>query len=140
MQYVETIIARGHNLIQATHKTTFEITKENSLTKRGNCIVAIAADKSMKDFSEKFKEAAKKYSAITIIIEAEDCREFIKAHGNPALTLTHPKDVVIRESSFICDRTLAVKADKSASDFSRDFIKKLRNPKQKIRITLTINV
>ena len=140
MKHIETIIARGHNLIQATHKTTFEITKENRLTKHGDCIIAIAADKSMKDLSEKFKEAAKKSSAITIMVEADECKEVIKAIGDPALTFSHPKDIVIRKSSYICDRTLTVKADKSASDFSRVLIKKLRNTEQKIRITLTVNV
>ncbi|HUV98086.1 MAG TPA: DUF371 domain-containing protein, partial [Candidatus Paceibacterota bacterium] len=41
-----------------------------------------------------------------------------------------------RKSSFVCNRTLAVKANKVAKDFSRKFVKQLRNPQQRIDITL----
>ncbi len=137
LREVEKIIAFGHNLIKSTHKTTFEITKDHYLTEKGDCIIAVKANKAARDLSEKFKETARKPNAkITIIIEAAGEREIIRAFGDPNLTFTHPTDMVVRKSSYVCDRTIAIKADKAACDFSRNLIEKLRNPKQEVRITL----
>ena len=135
----EIITAYGHELIRATHETTFEITKEKSLTPRGDCIIAVRANKSVADLSQEFKDLMKKRGAeITIIIESDGGKEIIKAHGDPRLTFTHPKDIVIRKSMYVCSRTLAVKADKAAKDLSRKLIRELRNPNKKVKITLTV--
>jgi len=52
--------------------------------------------------------------------------------------LSHPNDLVIRKSEFISDRTLAIKADKSSGDLSKAVVEKLKNPKQQITLTLTV--
>ncbi len=52
----EEVTASGHENIEATHPTTLEITKERGLSRRGDCIIAVGADKSLADFSEEFKE------------------------------------------------------------------------------------
>jgi hypothetical protein len=59
----EEVIANGHENIEATHPTTLEITKERYLSRRGDCIIAVAADKSLTDLSEEFKESLQKPSA-----------------------------------------------------------------------------
>jgi hypothetical protein len=46
--------------------------------------------------------------------------------------------MVVRKSSYVDDRTLAISADKAAADLSRELVEKLRNPKQKARITLKV--
>mgnify|MGYP000185598044 CR=1 FL=1 len=135
----EIITAYGHELIQATHETTFEITKDKSLTSRGDCIIAVRADKSVADLSREFKELAKKPGAeITITIKSNGKKERIKAYGDPRLSFTHPEDMVIRKSTYICSRTLAIKADKAAKDLSRELIEELKNPDRKVEITLTV--
>jgi len=137
MKVVETILARGHENITATHKTTFEITKEESLTKRGDCIIAVSANKAMPDFKSEFKKALKNENTKLIIeIKAGEIREIVRACGSSQLQLTHPTDMVIRKSSYICNRTLAIKADKAAADLSRSLVKKLRKPKQNVEIKL----
>jgi hypothetical protein len=137
MEIVEEISAFGHSLVRSTHKTTFEITKDEHLTKRGDCIIAIRANKSASDLSREFKDAAKKpNSEITIIIEVGGEVEIVKASGSPYLTFTHPTDMVVRKSSYVCGRTIAVKANKAACDLSREIIKKLQNPEQTIKIKL----
>lgn len=124
----------------STNKTTLEITKETHLTKRGDCIISVAADKGAADLSTEFKRKAKgKHAQITITIQAGTETEKIIAHGNPQLTLTHPHDLVIRKSDYTCSRTLAVHADKAAKDLSRTLVEKLRDPKQKAVITLTVD-
>ena len=141
MEITEIIFAFGHNSIQATHKSTLEITKEAELSKRGDCIIAVSADKAMADLSSEFKENLRKENAkITMLIEAGDIVEVVNAFGSPRLILVHPTDMVVRKSNYTCSRTLAIQADKAASDLSRKFVEKLKNPKQKVKITLTVNV
>jgi hypothetical protein len=45
---------------------------------------------------------------------------------------------VIRKSDYISNRTLAIRSDKAAQDLSRDLVQKLKNPKQKAKITLVV--
>lgn len=135
----EVILARGHENILATHKTTFEITKEANLSKRGNCVITVSADKALDDLSLEFKgNARKKDSKVTILIEAGKVAETVNASGDPSLILTHPSDIVVRKSNYICNRTLAIKADKAACDLSRTLVEKLRSPDQRVKITLTL--
>lgn len=139
MKAAETITAWGHENILATNMNTFEITKDTYLTKRGDCIIAVAADKGVKDLSYKFKKILRKTNAkLTIVIQADDEKEVVEAWGNPKLTFNHPTDLVVRKSNYICDRTLAIKADKAAKDFSRNLVAKLKNPQQKVDITLAV--
>lgn len=75
---------------------------------------------------------------LTITMETDTQMEFVHASGSLQLELTHSTDLVVRRSDFVSNRTLAIKADKVAKDFARDFVKKLQNPKQQITITLTV--
>jgi len=131
--------AYGHENVLSIHKTTFEVTKETELSKRGNCIVAVASTKAAVDLPSDFKKAAKKEnSKITIIIEADGLKETAIGKGCPQLQFTHPTDLVVRKSKFVCNRTLAIEADKASINFSRKFVEKLQNPNQKIKVTLIV--
>jgi len=141
MQKCETFLACGHENIQASHKTTFEITKESWLSKKGNCIIAVSADKAMTDFSSEFKKILRRDNTrITIYIEAGGTAEVINAFGSSRLILTHPTDMVVRKSDYICNRTLAVRANKAACDLSRSLVKNLLDPKEKVKITVIAEV
>ena len=136
---ITVIFARGHENIQATHKTTFEITKGPALTMRGDCIIAVEATKGAADLPLEFKEAARKKGAqMTITIEAGELREVIRSRGSPRLLFTHPTDLVVRKSGYVCGRTLAIRADKVANDLSRKLVEKIKDPNQRIRITLAV--
>jgi len=140
MKITEIILARGHRNVQSTHKSTLEITKDDTLSKRGDCIIAVSADKVLADLSPQFKETLRgENSKITILIEAGGITEKVNAYGNPRLILSHPTDMVVRKSSHICIRTLAIKADKAACDLSRELVERLKNREQ-IKITLTVKV
>jgi uncharacterized protein len=131
--------ARGHENVIATHKTTFEVTKEETLSKRGDCIVAVEATKAAVDLPAEFKEAARKEGAqITVTIQAGELKETVKANGSPHLQFTHPTDLVVRKSGYVCSRTLAIEADKAAIDFSRELIEKLKDHNQKVKVTLIV--
>ena len=133
----EIIFGYGHENIRATHKTTLEFTKDKHLTRKGDCIIAVAADKGLADLSREFKENLRKPNAkLTILIEADGIIEQIQAYSSQQLILTHPTDAVIRKSNYQCPRTLGIHANKAAKDLSRELVKKLINPKQKVKITL----
>ena len=135
----ENVLAFGHENIQATHPSTLMFTKEKHLKKTGDCIVAVAADKAVADLSVEFKDKLRKPNAkLTILIEADGLKEQINASGSPKLILTNPTDVVIRKSDYICNRTLAIHADKAANDLPRAFVEKLKDPKQEVKVTLIV--
>ena len=137
----EVVFGYGHENILAAHKTTLEFTKDKHLSKKGDCIVTLAADKALFDLSAEFKETLRKpHAKLTILIEAGEIMERVEAYGSPQLILTHTTDMVIRKSDYVDNRTLAVHADKAARDLSRDLVEKLKNPKQKVKITLEVHV
>lgn len=141
MEVKETIWAYGHTNIQATHKTTLEITKEKHLSKMGDCIIAVSADKALADLNPKFKECLRQENAkLVILIEADGIAEAVNAIGNSRLSLSHPSDIVIRKSGYICSRTLGVHADKAAYDLSRSLAEKLKDPTQRVKLTLAVRI
>jgi len=137
MKIVEVLEAYGHENIRSTHKTTLEITKENVLTKRGDCIIAVGSTKGSADLSPAFKRAMKRDGArLTVVIEAGGTREVVRAWGSPRFSFLHPTDLVIRKSDYICSRTVGIRADKAACDLSRALIERIRNPSQRIKVSL----
>jgi hypothetical protein len=135
----EVVFGYGHKNIRATHRTTLEFTKDKHLSKKGDCIIAVAADKALADLSLQFEENLRKPNAkLTILIEAGGIAEQVHACGSQQLILSHPTEAVIRKSDYVCSRTLAVRADKAANDLSRELVEKLKNPKQKVKITLLV--
>ena len=131
MEVKEIIEAKGHENIIASNKKTFEITKDFHLTKRGDCIVAVSANKSGPDLNKVFIKALQREEAkLSIFFKIDGEEVVIQARGNPNLTISHPTDLVIRKSNFVCNRTLGIAANKTAYDFSRCVLKKLREIKQ----------
>ena len=135
----EVVSGYGHANIQATHETTLEFTKDKHLSKAGDCIIAVAADKALADLSPQFKDSLRKPNAkLTLLIEAGGIQAQVQAHGTQQLSLTHSTDAVLRKSDYVCSRTLAVSADKAANDLPRALVEKLKNPQQQVKITLTV--
>lgn len=136
---LEKISAYGHENILCTHKTTIELTKENSITKRGNCILGIKATKSCIDLNPILKKYIKNEKKIKVSIRVENLTDSFYGFGNKYLTLLDNKDLVFRKSNYICDRTVLINCSKSSNDLSRKLIKKLNNPPIKFSIIFEIN-
>jgi hypothetical protein len=135
------IIAHGHVNVLATHQTTLQFTKDPYLSRKGNCIIAVSADKTMSDLNPVLKESFRQEdSRISILIEAGGAAETVHARGSSRLILSHPTDFVIRKGNYVCSRTLAIHADKAAADLSRTLVKKLKDPQQRVRLTLISKV
>lgn len=129
--------AYGHENVLSKHKMTFEVTKDAHLTKKGDCIIGVNADKGLADFSEKFKGLIKSAnSCVRIFVICTQFRDEINAKGNENLILTNEEDIVVRKSKFIDDRTIAIIADKAAIDLNREIVKTLAGEKEKAKLTL----
>jgi len=136
---IEVVHGHGHGNIKASHRSTLEITKDDHLSTRGDCIVAVGADKGLADLSLEFKQCLRKHnSKLTITVEAGGESNTVVARGCENLTLLHPVEMVIRKTKFISERTLAVCSDKAACDLSRELVKRLTNPEQTVKITLKV--
>jgi hypothetical protein len=136
---IERIIAYGHENVTSRHRTTLEVTKDEEISKKGDCIIGVKADKGIADLSEEFKVTARDGSAlIELTISANGVEEKITGRGHPELTFTHPTDMVARKSEFICDRTIMIKADKSSKELKRDLVERLKDPDQRIEVRIDV--
>jgi len=122
----------GHANVRAFHPRTIEITTEPDLTLQGDCIVGVSSNCGCKEIPIDLKEKLRRSeSKITITIQVENEKFVIEGHGHEDLKLENPHDIVIRKSSFLCPRTLAIGCNKASDDIPREMIKKLQNPKTK---------
>jgi len=122
----------GHENVRSLHQKTIEITKEKHLTPSGDCIVGVNARYGCNDIPGDIKEKLQNpTSKIKFSILVEKHVFEINGFGNNHLTLTHPNDIVIRKSSFVCTRTLGIKCDQASDSIPRVMVELLQNPSQK---------
>lgn len=129
----------GHPNIQSLHAKTIEITKDEHLTPRGDCIIGVKANKACADLEESFKHRLKSNSAIVRIeIMVGDESFLILGMGDERLSMLNAHDIVIRKTNFVCPRTMSVLCDKASSDLPRKLVKMLQDQETKgiFRITL----
>ena len=127
MKARDIVRARGHPLIQGIHPTTFEVTKDETLTLAGDCIVGVAADKGAADLDPDLKALlCDDRAVLTTRLTVGGEIVVVRSQGSAALTLDHPADLVWRRSDFVSDRTFAVRSDRVAATLPREFIEALR--------------
>jgi hypothetical protein len=141
MRLVEEVVARGHPNVLGTHRMTFEITKDHDLSKRGDCVIGVEANKGPSDFSPEFKEACRREGAkVNVRLEASRVVEVIRGLGDHNLTFAHPREMVGRKSSFTSDRTIMVRADKAAYDLNRELVEALKSPATRLAVRILVEV
>jgi len=119
----------GHPLVRSAHPTTIEVTTEDHLTSKGDCILGVGASSGCAQLDARVKAGLRtKGSRVTILLAVGNHAFEVRAEGDPRLELSHPKDIVIRRSDFVSDRTLAVHADAAAKDVPREMVRLLRDP------------
>jgi len=133
-----TFTARGHPNISARHTTTLMITRDPEVGPRGDCVVGVSAEKSLPDLPEELKEGIRAGRSVVIRMMAGGVVEVVRARGHHLLPLSHPTDMVVRKSGYVCARTLAVYADKSSADLSRKFVRLLRSRDAMLEITVEV--
>ncbi len=132
------IIAWGHENITARHRTTLEVTKEENLTLRGDCIIGVKADKAIRDIDERIKEwlRAGNRIEIEIILPQYGLKDSLVGFGSRDMTFEHKTDIVVRKSDYVCERTLAIRANKAAKDIDREIVKLLKDPTTELRFVI----
>ncbi len=123
MQARDVVRCRGSPIILATHRSTFEVTRDRELTSAGDCIIGICADKGALGLDPHFKQVLARDSAILVTrLTAGDATVEVLAHGSSFLTLDHPTDLVWRRSTFVCGRTVGIGASHTARTLPRSLV------------------
>lgn len=134
------ITAFGHPNITARHKTTFEITKDPEISKKADCIIGVRASKSISEIPEEAKKLIRAGARVEIELCLPDygIKDHAVGFGDQRLSFTHPTDIVIRKSRFVCGRTLLISANKSAFDLNRELIELLKDKKTELILLFKI--
>lgn len=120
----------GHPSVAAKHRSTLEVTKNPRLTRKGDCVIGVAADKACADLKGALKAVLLDDDAkVKIRILVGHHIFELSAAGDHRLSLEHTTDIVVRKSNFVCSRTLAVRSDKAAVDMPRAMVRMLRDPR-----------
>jgi len=128
----------GHPNVQSLHGKTIEITKDDHLTLRGDCIIGVRASKACADLDANLKRRLRSNdSVVKIEIMVGDESFLINGKGDERFTLQNPLDIVIRKTNFVCPRTISVRCDRASSDVPREIVKLLQDKDTKgiFRIT-----
>jgi len=144
-RHEEILHAEGHEHVQGTHASTFEVTTDDYLTPAGDCIVGIEADRAPADFDDAFVAACQNAVArivTTLTVRDDDANggepagdgdegepivgtQEIVARGDPELTFESDRSAVWRTSDYVDERTVAVGADGAAAAIDRELIEGL---------------
>jgi uncharacterized protein len=129
----------GHPNIRSLHAKTIEITKDEHLTPRGDCIIGVKANKACADLDKSLKHRLRSNSSVVKIeIIVGDESFLISGRGDERLSMLNAHDIVVRRTNFVCPRTISVLSNKASSDMPRKLVKMLQDQETKgiFRITL----
>ena len=130
--YSDEVEFRGNPMVRSLHRNTIEVTKDPHLTPKGDCIIGVNADKGLSELSSSVKEAiVTENSKLILTIEVPPHSFVVRATGGTNLTLESHEEMVIRRSSFVSPRTLALNADAAAKDLPRHMVEALRDPRSR---------
>lgn len=135
----EEVTFYGHPNVQSLHGKTVEITKDEHLTLRGDCIIGVRASKACADLDENLKRKLRSNdSVVKIEIVVGNESIVINGGGDERLTLQNPHDIVIRKTNFVCPRTMSVKCNRASSDMPRRMIRMLQDKDAKGIFRITV--
>ena len=126
------VVFRGHPNIRSLHRRTIEITRDTTLSLRGDCIIGVNANKACYDLNSSLQKQLKQDDVLVHIEIIVGNNQFtITGRGDKRLSLCNKHDIVIRKSNHVCPRTLSICCNKASSDISKEMVFCLRDPKTK---------
>ena len=135
----EVITFQGHKNVLSLHSRTIEITKDPNLTKKGDCILGVSANKACNDLDSSLKNRLRTNGTVVKISIVVEPFEFeVSGYGSNTLEISHGHDIVLRKSNYVDSRTLAVSCDKSAFDIPRDLVTLLTNAETKGMLKISV--
>lgn len=115
----------GHENILSTHQTTLEFTKDDYLTKQGDCILGIRADFTATDLER---------GKVKVTISGYGLHDEVVGYLNPSFN--NKQCMVIRKSDFTDARTIIIRANKSAADIDRRIVERLRSAESRLTVEI----
>lgn len=112
--------AKGHPHMRISHKSTFEITKDEEVTPAGDCIVACSADFD----PVQVKEFLESYDVFTVRFECGGVAEEVNVTSNK--DFDDERELVFRLGSYSSPRTAGIDATKAAKHFNEDLRKNIQ--------------
>lgn len=118
--------ARGHRNVRATHYNTIEVTRDDYLTPRGDCIIGIQSSAAASDLPSWFKEEARSSGSIVVAVFCSGgvC-DSVVGRGHEGLSFTDGRRMVFRRSTYTGPETVMVMASKPASGLDRRLVERL---------------
>jgi hypothetical protein len=133
------LTAHGHPNVRSTHRTTLEVTTEPHLSVRGDCIIGVRASHSPQYIDAALGRALRQPgSRIVTQFSVGDVTEVVEGVGSPDLTLQAPCSLVWRTSTYIDDRTVAIRCDKAARSINRKLVQELKNPSALLQVVIVV--
>ena len=117
--------ARGHPNVTAAHRTTLEITKDDWLTERGDCIVGVSSEASTADLPSWLKDAIRGGATVIVVLCAGGICDSVVGRGDPGLELSDPRRMIVRRSTYKEPATLMISSSKAARDLDRRLVSQL---------------
>ncbi|MCE4614030.1 MAG: DUF371 domain-containing protein [Desulfurococcales archaeon] len=117
--------AFGHRNVKATHRSTLEVTMEDSVTRRGDCIVGVKAPHGASGLPGEIKDALRRGWRACLVIMARGVSDVVCGWGDAMLMLSDDRRMIFRKSSYVEPATVFIGADKSARDLDRRLIGEL---------------
>ena len=133
-----TITARGHELVTLRHLTTIEVTKDNDMTRRGDCILAVGASASASELSAELKALLRTGARLIVTVECAGIRDVVEATGSKEMMFRDRTSIVVRRSSYVDGRTIGILSSKAAKDINRDLVRQLARPNNSVSIRLDV--
>jgi len=113
---------KGHPEITGEHRSTLEFTKEDHIFGNGDCILGICSDHNIADLT-------KLSGRLIFVMKIDGLEDSFEATVPKNHKITDEKELVIRTSTFISNRTYAVASTKASLDIDRGIIEALKKGK-----------
>jgi hypothetical protein len=136
---VDVVEFRGHPNVRAEHPTTLEVTRDEFLTPRGDCIVGVAGSKGASDIDNCVKEVLRSGGKLVAVVLVEGGPfDYLVAEGSNLMTFTEGRKVIIRRSTYVDGSTIGIRATKAAKDIRRDVVEALRQGRRGYLILVAV--
>jgi len=118
--------ARGHPNVRARHRSTFEVTREDYLTPRGDCIIGVSSEAAAADLPGWLKDGLRRGLPVVALLYSGGRLDAVAGWGDPRMSLSDPVRMVFRRSDYVGPETVMVRASKAAVHLDRGLVESLR--------------
>lgn len=122
--------AYGHAGIEGTHKGILELTQKTAVIPKGDSVVGTRAD-FQPDAVSALAQVSKK---LMITLKVRSYSETITGECN--MSYSPGSDIIVRKGPQRSPSTLIINSDKSAGDLPKKMIELLKNPEEKVIVTV----